>query len=159
MESPLPGDRHCGFGERPGLETDREQSRHRAPGRLNYMGLDRPPLDAAACPAWPASQVRGGASLTAPNENVAPSRSFLTKYLVTSWDYRHPSVLAGVRLAIGIWLVVLSVLLFSIDGWWAAPLLVVAAALCTTIFYVLRIVQGQPADPSAAGRDGTTQTM
>jgi transposase-like protein len=30
----LPGDRHGGFGERPG-ETDREQSRHRAPGRLN----------------------------------------------------------------------------------------------------------------------------
>jgi hypothetical protein len=34
VESPLPGDRHGGFGERPG-ETDREQSRHRAPGRLN----------------------------------------------------------------------------------------------------------------------------
>jgi hypothetical protein len=30
----VPGDRHGGFGERPG-ETDREQSRHRAPGRLN----------------------------------------------------------------------------------------------------------------------------
>ena len=35
MESPLPGDRHGGFGERPG-ETDREQPRHRAPGRLNH---------------------------------------------------------------------------------------------------------------------------
>ena len=35
MESPLPRDRHGGFGERPG-ETDREQSRHRAPGRLNW---------------------------------------------------------------------------------------------------------------------------
>jgi hypothetical protein len=34
VESPLPGDGHGGFGERPG-ETDREQSRHRAPGRLN----------------------------------------------------------------------------------------------------------------------------
>jgi RNA-directed DNA polymerase len=34
VESPLPRDRHGGFGERPG-ETDREQSRHRAPGRLN----------------------------------------------------------------------------------------------------------------------------
>jgi hypothetical protein len=38
-------------------------------------------------------------------------------------------------------------------------MLVVAAALSTAIFYVLRIVQGQPADPSAAVRDGTTQTM
>jgi transposase-like protein len=34
VESPLPGDGHGGFGERLG-ETDREQSRHRAPGRLN----------------------------------------------------------------------------------------------------------------------------
>jgi hypothetical protein len=37
VESPLPGDRDGGFGERPG-ETDREQSRHRAPGRLNRTG-------------------------------------------------------------------------------------------------------------------------
>jgi len=35
MESPLRGNTHGGFGERPG-ETDREQSRHRAPGRLNW---------------------------------------------------------------------------------------------------------------------------
>ena len=35
VESPLPGNGHGGFGERPG-ETDREQSRHRAPGRLNH---------------------------------------------------------------------------------------------------------------------------
>jgi RNA-directed DNA polymerase len=35
MESPLRGNTHGGFGERPG-ETDREQSRHRAPGRLNH---------------------------------------------------------------------------------------------------------------------------
>ena len=61
--------------------------------------------------------------MRAPNENVTSSRSFLTKHLVTSWDYRHPSVLADVRLAAGIWCVVLSVLLFSIGDWWAAPLL------------------------------------
>jgi hypothetical protein len=34
VESPLRRDPHGGFGERPG-ETDREQSRHRAPGRLS----------------------------------------------------------------------------------------------------------------------------
>ncbi|WP_405859796.1 transposase [Streptomyces sp. NBC_00090] len=34
MESPLPSNRHGGFGERSG-ETDREQSRHRAPGLLS----------------------------------------------------------------------------------------------------------------------------
>ena len=37
VESPLPRDRHAGFGERPG-ETDRWQHRHRAPGRLNMRG-------------------------------------------------------------------------------------------------------------------------
>ncbi len=36
MESPLRREAHGGFGERPG-ETDREQSRHRAPGRLNHV--------------------------------------------------------------------------------------------------------------------------
>jgi fatty acid desaturase len=73
----------------------------------------------------------------APNENVTPSRSFLTKHLVTPLDYRHPSVPAA-----GIWCIVLSGLLFSIGDWWAAPLLLVVAAAFTAMFYVLRIVQG-----------------
>jgi hypothetical protein len=73
----------------------------------------------------------------APNENVTPSRSFLAKHLVTSLDYRHPSVPAA-----GIWCIVLSALLFSIGDWWAAPLLLVAAAAFTAMSYVLRIVQG-----------------
>ena len=77
----------------------------------------------------------------APNDNVTASRSFLTRHLVTSWEHRHPSVLAAVRLAAGIWLVVLSALLFSIGDWWAAPLLLVAAAAFTAMFYVLRTVQ------------------
>jgi hypothetical protein len=37
MESPLRGDAHGGFGERPG-ETDQQQCRHRAPGRLIRIG-------------------------------------------------------------------------------------------------------------------------
>jgi hypothetical protein len=86
----------------------------------------------------------------APYENVSPPRSFLAKHLVTSWDYRHPSVLASVRLAVGIWLVVLSALLFSIGDWWAAPLLLLAAAAFTAMFYVLHVVLGQPAAPGSA---------
>ena len=78
----------------------------------------------------------------APNNSVTSSRSFLTKHLVTSWDYRHPSVLAALRLAAGIWCVVLTALLFSIGDWWAGPLLLVAAVAFTAMFYVLRIVQG-----------------
>ena len=38
---------HAGFGERPG-ETDREQSRHRAPGRLNSRNGARPSAAIAA---------------------------------------------------------------------------------------------------------------
>ncbi len=36
VESPLPRDRHGGFGERSG-ETGRWQHRNRAPGRLNSV--------------------------------------------------------------------------------------------------------------------------
>jgi hypothetical protein len=37
VESPVRGDAHAGFGERP-AETDRRQHRHRAAGRLNHPG-------------------------------------------------------------------------------------------------------------------------
>jgi len=37
MESPVRWEPHAGFGERPG-ETDQQQCRHRAPGRLNPVG-------------------------------------------------------------------------------------------------------------------------
>jgi putative transposase len=36
----MPGNGHVRFGERPG-ETDRQQCRHRAPGRLNQERLNR----------------------------------------------------------------------------------------------------------------------
>ena len=85
----------------------------------------------------------------APNDNIAPSQAFLARHLVTSWDYRHPSALAAVRLGAGIGLVVLSVLLFSIGDWWAAPLLLVAAVIFTAMFCVLRIVQEQAAPAGA----------
>jgi hypothetical protein len=38
VESPVLGNGHAGFGERSG-ETGQEQSRYRAPGRLNYGSL------------------------------------------------------------------------------------------------------------------------
>jgi hypothetical protein len=72
-----------------------------------------------------------------------------------------PSVLVGVRLSAGIRVVVLSALLFSIGDWWAAPLLLVAAAF-TAIFCVLRIVRGlrpprsggRPAQPCSRPQEG-----
>jgi len=38
MESPVRWEPHAGFGERPG-ETDQQQCRHRAPGRLHPVGV------------------------------------------------------------------------------------------------------------------------
>ena len=65
----------------------------------------------------------------APTGNAAPPRSVLNRLLLRSWDYRHPRVWAGVRFAVGIWLVFVGGLLLS-DGYlWATLLLLVAAVL------------------------------
>ena len=53
----------------------------------------------------------------APTENAAPPRSALNRrLLLTSWGYRHPRVSAGVRFAVGIWLVFLGGFLLA-DGY------------------------------------------
>jgi hypothetical protein len=65
----------------------------------------------------------------APTGNAAPPRSVLNRLLLRSWDYRYPRVWAGVRVAVGIFLVFLGGLLLS-DGYlWATLLLMVAALL------------------------------
>jgi hypothetical protein len=85
----------------------------------------------------------------APTGNAAPPRSVLNRLLLRSWDYRHPRVWAGVRYAVGIWLVFLSGLLLS-DGYlWATLLLVAAAA--AVLFWVgyLDMTAARPAPPRA----------
>jgi hypothetical protein len=64
----------------------------------------------------------------APAGGSAPPRSVLNRLLLTPWSYRHPRVCAGVRFAVGIWLVFLGGLLLS-DGYLWATLLLMAAAL------------------------------
>jgi hypothetical protein len=49
----------------------------------------------------------------APTENVPLSRSVLMRFLVRSWEYRHPQVWARVRVACGFWNLVLGVLLLA----------------------------------------------
>jgi len=72
----------------------------------------------------------------APTHNAAPLRSILNRrFLLTSWGCRHPRVSAGVRFAVGIWLVFLGGLLLS-DGYLWATLLLVAAALLFWIGYM-----------------------
>ena len=83
----------------------------------------------------------------APTGNAAPPRSVLNRPLLRSWDYRYPRVWAGMRYAVGIWLVFLSGLLLS-DGYLWATLLLVAAAVLFWVGY-LHMTAARPASPRA----------
>ena len=77
----------------------------------------------------------------APADNgIPPSRSVLMRLLVRSWEYRRPRLAVGVRIACGIFNVVLGVVLLASLGPWAwlaaAPL--AGAAL---IFWTVRRLQ------------------
>jgi hypothetical protein len=56
-----------------------------------------------------------------PNDNPAPSRSVLMRFLVRSLEYRHPHMWVRVRVACGVFNVVLGVLLLA-SGHWLGPL-------------------------------------
>ena len=62
----------------------------------------------------------------APADKVIPSRSVLMRFLVRSWEYRRPRLWVGVRLACGIFNVVLGVLLLA-SARWLGPLTWLAA--------------------------------
>jgi hypothetical protein len=59
--------------------------------------------------------------MSAPTGNVPSSRSVLMRFLVRSWEYRHPRAWAGFRLACGIWNLGLGVLLLA-SARWLGPL-------------------------------------
>ena len=44
-----------------------------------------------------------------------------------SFDYRHPRVMARIRVAIGIWLLFLTAILCAYTSWWGLVLVVPAA--------------------------------
>ncbi len=50
----------------------------------------------------------------APNDTPRSSRSVLMRFLVRSWEYRHPRLWVGVRVACGIFNVALGVLLLAL---------------------------------------------
>jgi signal transduction histidine kinase len=62
----------------------------------------------------------------APADRVIPSRSVLMRFLVRSWEYRRPRLWVGVRVACGIFNVVLGVLLLA-SVRWLGPLASLAA--------------------------------
>ena len=78
--------------------------------------------------------------MRAPGDKVTPSRSVLMRFLVRSWEYRRPRLWVGVRVACGIFNVVLGVLLlvsFRQLGpltWLAALPLAGAALIFWTVY-------------------------
>jgi hypothetical protein len=56
-----------------------------------------------------------------PSDNTASSRSVLMRFLVRSREYRHPGLWVRVRVACGVFNVVLGVLLLA-SGHWLGPL-------------------------------------
>ena len=79
----------------------------------------------------------------APNDNAPSSRSVLMRFLVRSWEYRRPRLWVGVRVAYGVFNVVLGVLLLAFVPRlgplsWLAVLPLAGAAL---IFWTARRLQ------------------
>jgi hypothetical protein len=79
----------------------------------------------------------------APTDNVPSSRSVLIRFLVRSWEYRHPHMWVRVRVACGVFNVVLGVLLLASAHWlgpltWLAALPLAGAALIFWTAYRLQ---------------------
>ena len=79
----------------------------------------------------------------APADNVPSSQPVLMRFLVRSWEYRRPRLWVGVRVACGIFNVVLGVLLLASFHWlgpltWLAALPLAGAALIFWTVYRLQ---------------------
>jgi hypothetical protein len=79
----------------------------------------------------------------APNANTAPSRSVVMRFLVRSREYRHPRLWVRVRVACGVFNVVLGVLLLASVHWlgplaWLGVLPLAGAALIFWTAYRLQ---------------------
>ena len=90
-----------------------------------------------------ASQVTEGASMRAPSDNFPSSQPVLMRFLVRSWEYRRPRLWVGVRVACGVFNVVLGVLLLASVHWlgaltWLAALPLAGAALIFWTVYRLQ---------------------
>ena len=74
------------------------------------------------------------------DNSIPPSRSVLMRLLVRSWEYRRPRLAVGVRIACGIFNVVLGAILLASLGplAWLAALPLAGAAL---LFWTARRLQ------------------
>ena len=65
--------------------------------------------------------------------------------LVPWCEYRHPRIFAGVRMVAGVWLLILTAILYGYDrgGWWRVLLIPAAAGH----FYVAYLLHRLPRSP------------
>ena len=81
--------------------------------------------------------------MRAPADSVSSSQPFLMRFLVRSWEYRRPRLWVGVRVACGIFNVVLGVLLLASVHWIGplAWLAVIPLAGAVLIFWTAHRLQ------------------
>ena len=67
--------------------------------------------------------------------------------LVPRFEYRHPRIFTGVRMGAGVWLLILTAILYGYDrgGWWRVLLIAAAAGH----FYFAYLLRRLPRAPSA----------
>jgi hypothetical protein len=72
--------------------------------------------------------------------------------LVSPFGYRHPQVIAGVRIVVGIWLLVLTAALYGSGrgGWWGVLLLSGAAACFYLAYRLPRLISARKQSANAA---------
>jgi hypothetical protein len=80
-------------------------------------------------------------------ENAVPERSILEKLLVRRWEYPYPRVLLGLRLAIGVILVVVGILLLPHTYLGLLPLAFAALAFVGGPYIYRKVAQRQPTAP------------
>jgi hypothetical protein len=69
--------------------------------------------------------------------------------LVPRFEYRHPRVFAGVRMAAGVWLLILTAILYGYDraGWWRVLLIPAAAGHLYFAYLLYRLPRVASAGP------------
>jgi hypothetical protein len=67
------------------------------------------------------------------------------KLFARSWEYRHRRLFFGVRLAVGIVLLVLGIVLLSYGNWWGLLPLAGAAGAFFAGYRIYQITRSQPA--------------
>jgi hypothetical protein len=64
---------------------------------------------------------------------------------VPSYEYRHPRLFARVRVGVGVWLLILTAILYGYDrgGWWGALLIPAAALLFYAAYRLPRAISAR----------------